>query len=377
MVAPLPPELTDYIIDYLHRDVASLGACALTCSSWLPAARYHRFRLLRMSTNARITAFGELVASSPAIGLIVYGLRIHRPTLECLLSILPSLPSLVGLEVSNGQFTQGNFKCRRIDTKFPALRRLEFNACILRLDILANLLMFFPRLLDLRMLQPHIHPISGDAAHPVVGRRLKRLRTVMVDHDPISRNEEPHRLYSWLIDNFGPNRLVRFRINRKRDDPSPLQPVLDVFGPHRLRDILLGLYNLEDKASQTLFTLKPCVNLRVITIKFGTLEPPAPTVDLTWISVLISQLNSPFLETIDLSISVLPCNASLNDWRFDSIRALDWENINQTLQRPILNNLREFKICGRGPVGPFKAFLEEKCPAAYKRGLFQLKPSHD
>ncbi|KAH9915123.1 uncharacterized protein B0H18DRAFT_915170, partial [Fomitopsis serialis] len=72
----LPPELTDRIIDYLHTDVHSLCACALTCRTWLPAARYHRFRSVSVAHEEGIATFETLVASSPAIGHIVEDLEI-------------------------------------------------------------------------------------------------------------------------------------------------------------------------------------------------------------------------------------------------------------------------------------------------------------
>ncbi|OCH95094.1 hypothetical protein OBBRIDRAFT_788559 [Obba rivulosa] len=48
VLSPLPPEVTDRIIDYLWADRASLRSCALTCRAWLPASRYHLFHTLRI-----------------------------------------------------------------------------------------------------------------------------------------------------------------------------------------------------------------------------------------------------------------------------------------------------------------------------------------
>ena len=41
--SPIPPEMTDYIIDHLHEDTSALSACSLVCRDWLPAARFHLF----------------------------------------------------------------------------------------------------------------------------------------------------------------------------------------------------------------------------------------------------------------------------------------------------------------------------------------------
>ena len=39
----LPSEISDYIVDLLHRDRKTLGACCLVSKSWIPRARKHLF----------------------------------------------------------------------------------------------------------------------------------------------------------------------------------------------------------------------------------------------------------------------------------------------------------------------------------------------
>ncbi|KAJ7115411.1 hypothetical protein C8R44DRAFT_709797, partial [Mycena epipterygia] len=39
----LPPELTDYIIDFLWESQPDLRACCLVCREWLPSSRRHLF----------------------------------------------------------------------------------------------------------------------------------------------------------------------------------------------------------------------------------------------------------------------------------------------------------------------------------------------
>ncbi|KAI0742703.1 hypothetical protein C8Q80DRAFT_1273318 [Daedaleopsis nitida] len=64
-----PPELTDAIVDYLHDDVSALSACALTCTSWLPTVRLHRFSRVSL-TCTTISTFLDLLheSSAPFIG---------------------------------------------------------------------------------------------------------------------------------------------------------------------------------------------------------------------------------------------------------------------------------------------------------------------
>ncbi|KAI0717759.1 hypothetical protein C8T65DRAFT_640722 [Cerioporus squamosus] len=56
----LPPELSDRVIEHLHDDPASLSACSLVCSSWLPAARWHYFREVTVICS-NVSAFYELI----------------------------------------------------------------------------------------------------------------------------------------------------------------------------------------------------------------------------------------------------------------------------------------------------------------------------
>lgn len=59
---PLPPEITDMIIDYLHRDKAALASCSFVSRSWIPSTRYHLFeRIILQPSN--IDTFVSLRAS--------------------------------------------------------------------------------------------------------------------------------------------------------------------------------------------------------------------------------------------------------------------------------------------------------------------------
>ncbi|KAJ7069591.1 hypothetical protein C8F01DRAFT_1113311, partial [Mycena amicta] len=68
-----PPELHDYVIDFLHDHRPSLCSCSLVCTSWFTTSRYHLFR--NSSTlyvyRANLRSFLEMHASgrlNPYIG---------------------------------------------------------------------------------------------------------------------------------------------------------------------------------------------------------------------------------------------------------------------------------------------------------------------
>jgi len=71
----LPPELDDYVLDFLHDDRAALKACSLTCKSWRPVARYHLFRCITWYATYD-EAFGQMLAESPDIARVIHDLAV-------------------------------------------------------------------------------------------------------------------------------------------------------------------------------------------------------------------------------------------------------------------------------------------------------------
>ncbi|OCH95240.1 hypothetical protein OBBRIDRAFT_613978, partial [Obba rivulosa] len=49
----LPSELIDSIIDFLHDDREALANCSLTCRSWLPRTRYHKFSTMIVTEDVK------------------------------------------------------------------------------------------------------------------------------------------------------------------------------------------------------------------------------------------------------------------------------------------------------------------------------------
>ena len=100
----LPNELMDRVIDHLHDEQKTLSACALVCSSWLPAVRSHRFRHVRVWPRT-LAAFHTLLQASPDLPLYVANLRISCDwstvqDMAALYDVLSSLPNLPALSLS-------------------------------------------------------------------------------------------------------------------------------------------------------------------------------------------------------------------------------------------------------------------------------------
>ncbi|KZT00508.1 uncharacterized protein LAESUDRAFT_553422 [Laetiporus sulphureus 93-53] len=72
----VPAEISDYIIDLLRDDRATLSLCALTCHSWLLRAQKHAFRKVSLVSAERYEQLESLVLSNPRIASLILSLSI-------------------------------------------------------------------------------------------------------------------------------------------------------------------------------------------------------------------------------------------------------------------------------------------------------------
>ncbi len=73
---PLPPELLDHVLDYLHDDKLSLRHCSLTSRNWLPRAQHHLFHSIDIDSTT-CNAFTRLLESNPSLGSHVANMAIE------------------------------------------------------------------------------------------------------------------------------------------------------------------------------------------------------------------------------------------------------------------------------------------------------------
>lgn len=72
----LPQELTDYIVDFLHDDEATLYSCALVCRAWLPTAQLHLFDDVVVRGVQQLTRFLAIVSTVPHFATFTRTLRL-------------------------------------------------------------------------------------------------------------------------------------------------------------------------------------------------------------------------------------------------------------------------------------------------------------
>ena len=74
----LPPELTDYAIDFLHDDAPTLRAVAIASKSTLPSARYHLFHAAQLHTVADLDKLAALVTANPHLSPYIQCLTLSK-----------------------------------------------------------------------------------------------------------------------------------------------------------------------------------------------------------------------------------------------------------------------------------------------------------
>ncbi|EMD32793.1 hypothetical protein CERSUDRAFT_77171 [Gelatoporia subvermispora B] len=95
-----PPEIVDYIIDFLTTDISSLKSCSVVCQAWSPRARFHLLKILYLTSSHRVRGYMRSLLRSQVIGRYVEQLTV-RPSspedcrdFECIADYLGSVKDL-------------------------------------------------------------------------------------------------------------------------------------------------------------------------------------------------------------------------------------------------------------------------------------------
>ena len=59
MTCSLPPEILDHIVDHLHDESATLGACCIVSKSWIPRSRIHLFAHVNFTNRLPVGSWAE------------------------------------------------------------------------------------------------------------------------------------------------------------------------------------------------------------------------------------------------------------------------------------------------------------------------------
>ena len=396
MVPPVPHELSDHVIDFLHDDCRALSACALTCRAWLAAARYHRFA--DTAVRGKLVRFIELLDASPGFAPYVKTLRWSGLTYQwfysidsdALLCVLDRLPSLGELSLTNFAIDLELVLALRNSTSFTRLNGLTLNCCSVTSDCEFVQLVHSPSWGHLGVEELRCSYQDGgldDSTPPPLVHSLS-----------ISGLQNPFMINAadWLIS--GGNRTAIRELRVYITSRVEAKQVADILGKlggslQRLEVTIDPESNLEGNVatSPKLFAtgfLELTIHLTVVLHESGLSLACLPnlrrcdltfnlhemfvegTPSLPWINSMVAQLCGTCLEELVLCIQAdnmedlraldSECGVrAVSPVRFEDLRLLDWEMVSRTFEGSALASI---VVEGQGDAASLYAHTASKWP---------------
>ncbi|TFY57193.1 hypothetical protein EVJ58_g7175 [Rhodofomes roseus] len=311
----VPPELCDYVIDYLHNDRKSLTACSLTCREWVPTSRHHLYCEVLLHKPQLFIAFKRLLQAHPVLGCYVRVLKISRlekagsadlaqieEVLPILLRYLPNLGSLGGSLLSTSASI-----LRSVPEETPVtelfLQYCDFPA----LEDFARLFYSCPRLQSLALCGLRRLVLGRDVDYAsVIGLLLRggHHRSIHSLSVTLTSEADAYAL-SVLLENIGES-LTELDI-----EWHPMRPGSNVvFLPSSLR-------------------IPSTVTVERLTIRSAI----SHAYSTPWVTSLLSAVDPARLRTFALEIRLL-----------GELDALDWKTIESILVPEQFRSLREVAV---------------------------------
>ncbi|OJT03003.1 hypothetical protein TRAPUB_6346 [Trametes pubescens] len=315
----VPLELSDYIIDFLHKDARTLAVCARVCRAWTPASRFHLFRSIVLQNHHFTTSFQRLLKTTPDLGYYVRELTVAKfvtpsavfrpaklaPSVEDTLPrVLAHLPHLRSLTLAH------------IDLKsvaelsalhHPSLTEATFSFCqFADFADLVDLVSSFPSLAKLS--------IAGltwkEELRVPVAKPLPALRTLA-----LGRELDAERLFEWLVAAGLHTSITSLAVRCASErDTDLVGPFLTLAGP--------ALHSLD--LDWSFSGDKNCTALESLRLQF----PVHYSASLPWIVSLLETLEAPTLRALALDIRLL-----------GGLASLDWDGLNGVLAAPAYASL--------------------------------------
>ncbi|KZT72772.1 hypothetical protein DAEQUDRAFT_808758 [Daedalea quercina L-15889] len=330
----VPPELCDYIIDYLHKDRKSLEACTLTCREWVPTSRYHLYCDVFLHKPKLFPAFKRLLTASPLLGSYVRVLRISKldkasqadlmmveELLPAILGDLPNLEHLGGSLLSTAASIL-RFMPDRTPVTELCLQYCEFSA----LDDFARLFYSCPRLQSLELCGVCWASTSCDVLPPILDAPEPRRLVLGRDVDFASaigfllRGNHHRHIHSLsaalsseadayalsvLMENIGET-LTELEI-----EWHPVRPGLNVV------------------SMPSTLSIPPNVSVERLTIRSAV----SHAYSTPWVTSLLSAVGPVRMTTFALEIRLL-----------GELNALDWKSVESTLTSERFESLRRVMV---------------------------------
>ncbi|KAH8099926.1 hypothetical protein BXZ70DRAFT_893822 [Cristinia sonorae] len=332
----LPAEVRDLVIDQLQADPLALKACSLTCRSWLPRARHHLFKSVKVDRSTCGETFKSMLDGSPSIAYCIRDLEFSGKKTECWWS---GNANTVGRWPTLGQRMQRHMApdaqdiedwLRRIlpqtKTALHRVKRLTLTSfpvsgmvaklirpyfCeVTELVINGCLATSFNDFVELRDALPLLRSLRVIDARWLPTSPLVDLPSFL-PHSAISTMEFSRKVnivtvFDWMIRQGRSLHLTSLSCYVTcHAAAKALKIMLETLGSN-LQHLGIGFSEVRDptevlKSSD--LTLKPCTGLRSIRISCATTERFSTyRISLSWILHILSSVTSPTIKEVIFSI---------------------------------------------------------------------------
>jgi hypothetical protein len=169
MSNPLPAEILDLIISYLHDAQYTLRNCCLVSKSWVPHARKHLFAVVDFSTLETLQSWKEMFPD-PLISPACYTKTLSIDSVKIVKALdakvggwIRGFSRVVRLEVeSHTPYLRSGFSIVPFHGISPVIKSLHVTASSLPFSHIFDLILSFPRLEDLAVIVHYMPVESGD-----------------------------------------------------------------------------------------------------------------------------------------------------------------------------------------------------------------------
>ncbi|KAI0697130.1 hypothetical protein BC835DRAFT_1270792 [Cytidiella melzeri] len=330
----IPPELSDYIIDFLHDNRAALKACSLTARSWYPAARYHLYWRVSLPHFKSFRTYCSLLDICPTLGSFTRNVKLSntfplttsrkgqldvpRQDMEQLWEfMLPKLTATECLELSFLAFQPvlANHLARNLTTVTDiSLQYCSFDS----FSSFAAVICSFPCLQSCVLRGISWHNAITPAAPTHSGTKSMRPRLASLS---LGRDVPLEDLLPWLLEGDACRDLIHFSGSCSSEHDALLLGEVLKSASATLKEVELDWYSASyhDVQLPFDFTIGSCLSLESLSLRC----PIALHSTVPWVTSLLNQVNPAQLKTIYFEIRLL---GSLEE-------GLDWASLDSRLLR--------------------------------------------
>lgn len=312
------PELVDIIIDYLHDDRRSLASCALVAHQWVPSSRHHLFASVTLPST-RWLRFLELLDSSfTTISPHVRALTLTddqenlEPLTQSIAHLATHLLAITSLSLEMMDWRTLSRDCTATLSSFHQITYLHLS-CVRFItgDDVVDLIHSYPLLEEFS-----VEKVLCDSS--TRGAGLPSSLRVLRIHLSVSLSAF---MSVSVFSGHGPYALNTVDVSIEHYDLTSFRLFLRVLGS-QLRHLILSINRGCSPGAQLLFLsikfktclrflslfldnlcsnidLSPNTHLESIVFKFYH----QPTEGFDFLPQVISRINSPFIESLDLNVS--------------------------------------------------------------------------